>query len=263
MSINKYEVTQEDRDIMANDMKTDRTLKHIRNLSFYKFTVGDVLVRQEKRWLEGDRYEWRTCMHNNLPYKYVYVFENELGVGYIRRLSVNGSKFVERPMCVTEFDPDTTQFALDPEYADHMLLAPEDEEFDTKSRYAEAKRKRERVHRQNKKLALKWETEADVIKWMETLKPGDQFWWGYNISSINKDAYYVHKINLVEPPDFKKTHGGYWGAQFQPNIEATTSPTPPSAGGPGFGYSNQLYASNLVRYYVFTQKPFFQDEQIS
>src|SRR5690349_10099313 len=149
----KYDVTQEDRDTMARDMKTDRTLKHIANLSFYKFSVGDVLVREEKYHdYKNDKIEWKVRTdNNNIPYKYVYVFENELEVGYIRRLSVNGQKFVERPMCITGFDPLQTRFALDPEYADHMLLAVEGEEFDTKSRYAEAKKKREKIHRANKK----------------------------------------------------------------------------------------------------------------
>lgn len=255
----KYEITQEDRDIMARDMQTDRTLKHIRNLSFYKFSIGDVLVRQSRRYIDGDRYEWKTDIAGcNLPYKYVYVFENDLGVGYIRRLSVNGSKFVERPMCVTEFDPDQTQFIVDPEYADHLMLASEDEAFDTKSRYAEAKKKREKIHRQNKKLAMKFPDEAAVAEWMKTLKIGDQIWWGYTVSHINKEPYYINEIALTEPADWKKKYSTHWHTPtFSPYIKCSTSLNPSVN-----AYSNEMTASNLVNYLVFNQKPFFLEEAI-
>ena len=259
MSINKYEVTQEDRDIMARDMTTDRTLKHIRNLSFYKFSIGDVLIRQERRYVDADHYEWKTSMHGNLPYKYVYVFENDLGVGYIRRLSVNGRKFVERPMCVTEFDPDTTQFVVDPEYADHLMLASEEDDFDTKSRYDEAKRRREQTNRKNKKLAIPMADEAAALTWMQSLKVGDQFWFGHSIGGINKEPYYVNEVCLVEPPEWKKQNSSYWTTPtFSPYIKASTALTPsPSA------YLNTFYANNISRYYIFQQRPHFLDEQVT
>lgn len=263
----KYDITQEDRDIMERDMRTDRTLKHLRNLSFYKFSIGDVLIREEKhRNYKNGTSEWKVRTADcNLPYKYVYVFENELGVGYIRRLSVNGSKFVERAMCVTEFDPDQTRFSLDPEYADHMLLAEEQDEFDTKSRYAEAKKKREQINRKNKKLAIPMPDEAAVITWMQNLKVGDQIWWGHSISGLYKDAYYVHEINLHAPrtnntPSASHNPFGWnFTSKFEPHIKVSTAPpnTLSSA------YASTLYSNNLMSYYVFNQRPLFFDEIIN
>ncbi len=262
----KYEITQEDKDTMAFDMQHNRTLKYIRDLSYYKFTIGDVLIREEKYHnYQTSTSEWKPKIAScDLPYKYVYVFENELGVGYIRRLSVNGRKFVEKPVCVTEFDPDQTRFTLDPEYADHMLLAGEDDEFDAKTRYAEAKKKREQIHRKNKKLAIQLPDEAAAIAWMQTLKVGDQLWWGHSIGSIHKDAYYVTEINLKTPPGTSPAPGNPFGYsygynQFSPHIKVSTS-APGSNGG---GYANSLHASSMSRYYVFTQRPIFFDEIIN
>ncbi len=260
----KYDITQEDKHIMERDMKCDRALKHIRNLSFYKFTIGDVLIREDKfhNYKDGTT-EWKVRLDSsNLPYKYVYVFENELGIGYIRRLSVNGRKFVETPVCVTQFDPDDTRFTLDPAYADHILLASEDEEFDTKSRYAEVKKKREQVNRKNKKIAVPMADEAAVLAWMNTLKVGDQLWYGYSIGNIEDKPYFVHEVVATQPLDWKPAFS-YYGVkdEFKPYIKMAqhapnTTPT-------GYSYVNQMYVSNLLRRYVFNQRPTFFEEIIN
>ena len=243
----KYDMTPEDHQVIARDLANDRTLKHLRNLSFYKFAVGDVLIREEK-YSKHDgtgSFEWKTSIASgSLPYKYVYVFENELGVGYIRRLSVNGRMFVERPICTTEFDPDRTRFILDPEYADHMLLSNEGEDFDTKSRYDELKKKREQIHRKNKKIRIQFADEMQAVAWMKTLKVGDQIWWGYSISNIYKKPYFVQSVNIVP-------HIG------QCYVELTSQPNNALA------YASNIYANNLTRYSVFMQKPTFVDEVIN
>lgn len=257
----KYEITQEDKDVMQHDLAHDRTLKYLRNLSFYKFSIGDVLIREEKTYsYKTNETSWETKIAGcDLPYKYVYVFENELGVGYIRRLSVNGRKFVEKPICVTEFDPDQTRFSLDPEYADHMLLANEDEEFDAKSRYNELKKKREALHRKNKKVSLRFENEAAAREWVLTLKPGDQFWYGYGISSIRKEPYFLHNTVLkdIRPP----SSFPHWQAPFNPHIEISSQP--PGTPTTGQFYKNNLYLSSMVGMYFFTERPLFFDEMIN
>lgn len=241
----KYEITQEDLQTMERDLRTDRTLKHLKNLSFYKFTIGDVLVREEKcHKRDSEGYEWKTKLAEcGIPNKYVYVFENDLGVGYIRRLSVNGRKFVDRPTCVTEFDPDQTRFVLDPEYADHMIFSDENAEFDAKSRYDEIKKKREQIHRKNKKLRIPLDTPEQAYAWLQTIKLGDQIYWGYGISSLNKDVYLIQeiKIDAIRERSFIKVV----------NANAPNS----------YGYTISFHS--LTRYPIFTQRPTFADEIIN
>jgi hypothetical protein len=255
---------------MARDMSTDKTLKHLRDMSFYKFAIGDVLVKQEKvhKWDQGnDVYEWKTSIAAcGLPYKYVYLFENELNIGYIRRLSVNGRKFVDTPLCVTEFDPDYIRFELDPEYADHMLLSEEEDKFDTKSRYDAIKRRREQVNRKNKKMAVSLPDVAAAVDWMSKLKVGDQIWYGHGITNIHKDPYFIHEINLVEPPDWKaqqaKLGYGSWSHQvFEPYLKISTQA--PNGSNMPTGYNNSLSANSLTSYVVFAQRPTFVEEIIN
>lgn len=246
----KYEITQTDRDIMERDMHTDRTLKHLRNLSFYKFTIGDVLIREEKYRKHGsyDEYEWKpmtaSCGLNN---KYVYIFENELGIGYIRRLSVNGRKFVDHPMCVTTFDPDQTRFSLDPEYADHMLLSGEDDEFDTQTRYETLKKKKERVKRMNAKLALKLDTNnvSSVVTWMKSLKPGDTLWWGNGLSNIRKEPLVVQSVT---------TNTNSWGYNQNSHTLKCVDVNNPT------GYPHTFQSNYMEPYCFFTTRPHFADE---
>jgi hypothetical protein len=244
----KYEKTAEDEKIVEYDLQHDRTLKYLKNLSFYKFSVGDVLIREEKCYNYADNtYSWKIKLAGcDLPYKYIYAFENELGVGYIRRLSVNGRKFVEKATCVTTFDPDQTRFILDPEYADHMLLSSENDEFDAKSRYDEIKKKREAIHRKNKKIRLQFKDEQAAADWIKTLKKGDQIWWGYTISSIHKEPYLVDEIYV----DASRGVGNM-------AVRLTTVPGPKS-----YNYGSTLYASSLMHYNVFTQRPTFMEDVV-
>jgi hypothetical protein len=247
----KYEVTQEDKDIMERDMQSDRTLKHLRNMSFYKFSIGDVLIREEryrnydKVHGAADGYEWKpvkaSCgLHN----KYVYVFENELGVGYIRRMSVNGSRLVDQPLCITQFDPDQTRFQLDPEYADHMLLASEEDEFDVKTRYSNLKKKRERINRLNEKIRLKWADEPAVIAWMQTLKVGDQLWWGYGKNSIHKEPYVVLEVS-------KNTTGSWYSNSWFLKMAPANNPN---------AYPSNVWSNGISSQCFFTTRPTFADE---
>jgi hypothetical protein len=243
----KYDITQDDKDIMEFDFKHDRTLKHLRNLSFYKFSIGDVLIREEKYRTDG-KDQWRVKVADcGLPNKYLYAYENSLGVGYIRRLSINGRKFVDKATCVTQFDPDQTRFVLDPEYADHMLLASENDDFDAKSRYDDIKKKKEKVNRQNKKMRTTFVDEAAVKNWMKTLKRGDQFWFSHSLSRISKNPYVIDAIHL----DIRRQ--SLWNNTETISYVSVT----------GGNYNTQLYPSSFITGYLFLSRPTFADEVIS
>ena len=252
----KYEITAEDRQIMEYDLKHDRTLKHLRNLTFYKFSPGDVLIREELGYALGTaEKQWKVeTGSGDIPLKFVYVFENELGIGYIRRMSVSGDRLVERPMCVTEFDPDRTRFKLDPEYADHMLLAADGEEFDMSERYRAMKKRREAVHRRNKKKMVPLASSIDVINWMKTLKVGDQVWIGYSIGGIPKDPYVIKEVHFSTSGI--KQPANTWGYIPEQDYIVTVGT------GSNAPYNSTFYASNLTRYYVTMERPEYADEMI-
>jgi hypothetical protein len=174
------------------------------------------------------------------------VFENELGIGYIRRLSVNGIKFIDKVTCVLEFDPNMTRFSLDPEYADHILFSTENSDFDTKSRYNELKKQRERINRKNKKNKLTFIDEKAMEDWMDTLKIGDCFWYSSSISNIPKDAFYVTKTKQKLA----------WGKPFISVSEK------PSVGGYA-PYERTISTTQYQYINIFLNRPIFHDEMIT
>lgn len=240
----KYEKDAEDYRIEKYDLEHNRTLQHMMNANLYKFSVGDVLVCEQKY---GNEWKVKTASCG-LPYRYVYAFENKLGIGYIRRLSVNGRKFVEAPVCVLHFDPDRVRFQIDPSYADHILLADDVDAFDTKSEYAEQKKKREAMHRKNIKLAEKIESTEDAIKFLKRLKVGDQFWSAWSVRSIEKEPNYVQSIDIKEAP-------------YEDQSKLEWSYNPPGAQSKHWNnYVYKLTVNELKQQVVFLTKPFFFDE---
>lgn len=209
----KYEKTPVDLQIEQHDLETNMVLKHLRNLNAYKYNIGDVLIREDKTYDNTWKVHLAQC---GLPYKYVYVFENELGVGYIRRMSINGSKFVEKPVCVVEFNPNKTRFRVDPAYLDHLLLAEEGEEFDFKTDYKNARKKRLAMYKANEKLREKIETEDEALAFMESLQPGDEIWMGWANNNIEqspgKFVKFVEGTKHNEP--YMEVTGWRWHTKF-------------------------------------------------
>ena len=187
-----YVKTKEDLEIEAFDMRTNKALKYIRDVGFYKFNLGDILVREDNHSKQGWK---RKEASNGVPYRYVYLFENDLGVGYIRRMSVTGKHLVDKPICVVEFDPDTTRFILDPGYADHLLFGESEDNFDLKSDYAEAKKKREAIYKANLKIKEDFSSDALFKSFMDNLKVGDTLWISYSTRTLYDEPIRVESIN--------------------------------------------------------------------
>lgn len=256
----EYTVTQDDLNIIKRDLATNRTLKHLKDLSFYKFSVGDVLVREDRGYDKQWNVHTAAC---GLPYRYMYVFENELGVGYIRRLSVKGDHFVEFPICTVDFDPETTRFKVDPSYADQLLIG-EDAGFDPKGDYKAARKKKEAVYRANDKLREKLDTEAEVLAFLKKLKVGDQIWHGWSKSNINKEPYVVADIHFgtqdtEQAAQEEKQRSGTWSWRT-PVVKYDT--TCLSLSDPRWPKSDprQYTISNLQYGLWFTVKPNFVDD---
>lgn len=190
----KYTKTAEDVRIEADDLKNDPTLKFLRDMNHFKFNVGDVLIREDRVTTStmGDHWVVKKASCG-LPYRYAYVFENELKVGYIRRISIDGKKFVEQSVCITHFDPTKVRFSLDPGYADHLLLGG-DAPFDLNAEYKNAVRKRKALYKENDKIRVPTQTDDEINAFLDSLQPGDQLWYGWSRNTILKDPATVDKI---------------------------------------------------------------------
>lgn len=175
-----YEKSVGDADREKQDFNENPIMKYLRYQDHFKFNVGDILIKQT-RWYShhsGTMGEWTSeTTQLGVPKKYMYVFENELGIGYLKQLCVDGKRFATALICTANFDAETTRFMLDESFVDHLLVGGEDS-FQHNKEYLEVKKFREDAIRKNKKLVICTNSAKGLFEWWEGLKVGDEFWYG-------------------------------------------------------------------------------------
>jgi len=184
-----------------NDLNTDPTLMFLANIHAYKFNVGDILIKKHLMWDdEGEKKVLITETDNiGAPVKYVYAFENKLGVGYIKKLK-NDGKGPNRsnPTCITKVVQRDEMLQLDPDYCEHLLLS-HDEDFKYNARYESIKAFREEALKKNEALFTKvcdqvgsddvdpddqYEDTKEFKAFWKTLKVGDIIYAGNEIDDV-------------------------------------------------------------------------------
>lgn len=203
----KYIKTKEDCNTEAYDLRNNQVMKYLRNPDAFKFTVGDILIKKTRSFIKkSDLHEreevWVTEKINNFsdaPKKYLYAFENELGIGYVRQLKADGQGYTTYMMCTANLDPDNVRFEVDPDYADTMLLGGDTDVLQPNDAYLQAKKYREDAMNTNRKMLVNTRTTQRVKEWFKTLKVGDEFWCGGTFDQLTERKYQV--TNIVLRPD--------------------------------------------------------------
>lgn len=189
----EYQKTKRDIEHEKADYSNNPVITYLRNKDNLQFSVGDILIRQ---WSNGEG-GWRTESHQmDVPKKYLYAFENDVGIGYLKGFNADG-RMSEVPVCVTEFMGVGQRLILDPDYADHIMIGEGD--FDPLEIQRERRNFRNRMMNKNRKLLVTMETPEQIMAWVKSLKVGDTFYYGYRIADMVDKKYEVVDIN----PDFQ------------------------------------------------------------
>lgn len=207
----KYEKTHADATREKDDLRRSPIMRFMKHQDWFKFNIGDVLIKQTKRWHSAsvepteDMWKTDTLVGNGAPRKYVYVFENELGIGYLKQLRVDGSGFTSQLICTVNFDPENTRFQLDPDYVDHMLVG--EDGFQYNKEYLDKKTFRNEAIKENTKHLVNTRTAHKLVTWFHGLKVGDTFWFGDTWDDMGKDKYTVKEVNDM-PTSMLPSHVG-------------------------------------------------------
>jgi hypothetical protein len=188
--MSEYVRTKEDKEKEKSDLIKDKVLIFLRNQDHIKFTPGDILIKLEKDY-HGDWKPEPLGYTNKAPKKWLYAFENELGVGYLKQFKADG-KLVEVPICMTEFHLDSVKFQIDPDYADHLILGSEGK-FNPNDLFKEQKNFRAKAINKNRKLQVP-KDQASITAWIDQLKVGDEFHSGYTVPEMTTNRYRVTSI---------------------------------------------------------------------
>jgi hypothetical protein len=188
----KYIKTDDDIEREERDLHLNQTVRFVKYQEAFKFNIGDIVIMQYK--CAGGWRTKTTTGTTDVPVKFMYVFENEVGIGYIKQLRVNGGGFTTLMTCVADINPEDTRLILDPELVDHLLLSDKGEEFDYSIAHAQKMAFRKEAVEKNKKLLLDLSTPEARVKWFYSLKKGDIVWAGRDWDSIINDPQEVTDI---------------------------------------------------------------------
>jgi hypothetical protein len=172
-----------------------------------QFEVGDVLIKMQHEYNydsddEDDPGSFKPEQVSdksrcNRKYKCVYV--DPFGVPYIKVIKTNG-ELGDNLICAATHDPAGMFFTADPDYAEHLILAPDGTEFNPAEAFAVAKKHRNEVSKYNKSLRMKAKSLRDADALIRTVKAGDKIW-----AAWKGDDHNAHENEFVVTSKFSKT----------------------------------------------------------
>ncbi len=195
----KVELTVTEQDQLDHAVQENIVHKWLANKDAMKFEVGDILLKYHRDYqadLNGN-YTWtpENIMSNlKMPQRYVYIYEDEFGIGYVKPLKVSDGLLGKELLCMTEFDWTRVRFQVDPEYAEHVLL---DSEFDIQDQHKKSMQGRKVIAKMNRKIGIKPKTVSEYNNFFGKLKADDKFWVSYDYTGRNCNEYTIHSLSMT------------------------------------------------------------------
>lgn len=173
----KIQLTDAENQQVQNALESNNVRRWFINRDKMKFEIGDIIVKHTRRWSRDTGTDVWTIENinsdNKMAQRYVYVFEDEYGIGYMKQLRVANGSLGKELFCMTDFDFDYTRFEVDPEYAEHVLL---DAEFDIKKIHKQSLAARKIIIKMNRKIGRRPNTIKEFNDVADKMSVGNTFW---------------------------------------------------------------------------------------
>jgi hypothetical protein len=166
----------------------------------YSFQIGDVLIMKAK-WRDGTWHNVKNSHDSKLDQRFVYIHEDEAGIGYISKLKVSNGKLGDEVFCMaTDFDYENQKFEVDPEYAESQFLGGE---FSIKDMHNKVTASRKIATNMNKKIGTRLSSLKEVRDFFSSLKPGDVFYTSENYTGRKVITHTFRSIKSVKVEDME------------------------------------------------------------
>ena len=218
----KVDLTANEKKQLDNAVKENIVHKWLANKEVMKFEIGDVLLKYRRGYnpdMHGN-YEWKpeNIMSDlKMPQRYVYIFEDEFGIGYVKPLKVSDGKLGKELLCMTEFDWTHVRFQVDPEYAEHVLL---DSEFDIKDQHKKSMQGRKQVTKMNRKIGIKPKTINEFNNFFGKLKAEDKFWTSADYTGKYFNEYTVKTLSMTPTSQINSWDWKRWLGKNPAGVDA-------------------------------------------
>lgn len=261
----KIELSKDEQKQLDNAVQQNPIRKWFTARETMKFEVGDVLVKHMKV------YDWKTSEHSwkveninsdtKMAQRYVYIYEDEVGIGYFKQLKVSTGKLGVELFCATDFDFDSTKFEVDPEYAEHTLL---DVEFDIKAVHKKANEAKKIIMKMNRKIGVKPKTVKEYNDFFEKVKVGDEIFTSTDYAGKRLNSMTIDKIEKIAVQTVDQNLGWWWRRFKENNPQGVDASDTYKV-----TYKDQ-YSSKVERYVMewnnhifFATKPALEDKKQS
>lgn len=149
-------LSDKDLENLKKKAKTTPIHKWLKAKANLNFQVGDILLKTKKTYcFDTSKYEWKLetiSKNNEMPRRFVYVYEDEFGIGFIRELMVSTGELGHDDICLASLDFDNVKFDVDPEYAERVLL---DSSFDIQEMHKKSLENRKVISKVNRTLGVR------------------------------------------------------------------------------------------------------------
>jgi hypothetical protein len=199
----KLTKTAEDMAKEEKDLREIHVLVLLANLDRIKFNVGDVLIKKRLVSDDDGNPVWDIEKDDiGEPVKYVYAFENKLGIGYVKALKKSGKGPHKTPKCLANVHLATEQYMLDPEYVEHLLLG-EGGEFKYNASYERALAYRKEAIEKNKAFLVDGDDWKANLQWWKSLAVGSMLWCPDNDQHLSVNGVTTLEVVKVRK-DYKQ-----------------------------------------------------------
>lgn len=207
----KVELTKEQEAEIKYALDNNSVRRWLQQKDNMKFEIGDVVLKYNLRTdYQTKKQSWvaeNINSDNQLAQRYVYIYEDEFGIGYLKQLRVANGSLGKELYCLTDFNLKEVKFEVDPEYAEKVLL---DGEFDIKEIHKASLRARKIVTKMNRKIGKKGKTVQDFNDMFDNVKVGDTFWTTTDYTGRWIQEYKITKIEKVAIKDLESKNDWTW-----------------------------------------------------
>mgnify|MGYP003498143637 CR=1 FL=1 len=190
----KVNLTAEEKKQVEVALQNNKVRQWIEYKSNMKFEVGDVLICKYLRTdytTKQDYWDIENIVSSNkMPQRYVYIYEDENGIGFMKRLRLSNGTLGKELLCMTEFNLSDTRFEVDPEYAESQLL---DTDFSIKELHKKANENKNIVVKMNRKIGKKLATMEDHNTYFDTISVGDKIY-----TTLDYTGRYTRIYDIVD-----------------------------------------------------------------
>lgn len=194
----KIELSEREQRHLDKTVENNPVRRFLMNKDNYNFEIGDVLVKMTHRYdsiIENKKWVNEPISSDNpMAQRYVFIFKDEYGIGYMKRLQVSTGNLGSDIYSLSDYDYKYVRFQVDPEYAERMFL---DADFDIKTIHKASLEARKIVTKINRKSGIKFKSLKDGNDFFKDLKVGDTYYTSSDYTGKFTVQYMIKSIDVV------------------------------------------------------------------